>query len=106
LKLELKMKTEIINKVVLTNNNELLLILVGEGKAMYQYVYREAAGVYWDNNQKGFKSTELKEWTVCDWFFHIKEIVKTGLNVDLKVSDTLIWENIPEIEQTKIKKAL
>ncbi|WP_156126228.1 hypothetical protein [Hymenobacter sp. DG25B] len=100
------MKTETINRVILNSNNELLLILAGPGKPMYQYVYREAAGVYWDNSQKGFRSTPLREWTISDWFMHIKEIVKTSLNVDLKLSNSLIWENIPEIEQTKIKSAL
>jgi len=100
------MKTEIINKVALNSNNELLLILVGEGVASYQYVYREGAGVYWDNNQKGFKSTPLNEWTISDWFFHIKEIVKTGLNVDLKLNDTVTWENIPDSERDRIKNAL
>ena len=58
------MKTETINKIVLNDSNELLLLLDSNGEPMYQYVYREAAGVYWDEKQKGFKSTELKEWKI------------------------------------------
>ena len=57
------MKTETINKIVLNDSNELILLLDSKGEPVYQYVYREAAGVYWDEIQKGFKSTELKEWT-------------------------------------------
>lgn len=45
------MKTETINKIVLNDSNELLLLLDSIGEPMYQYVYREAAGVYWDEKQ-------------------------------------------------------
>jgi hypothetical protein len=106
LQLEVRMKTEIINKVILNGNNELILILVGDGAASYQHIYREGAGVYWDNNQKGFKSTPLREWTISRWFFHIQEIAKTGLNVDLKLDNAATWENIPDSEQARIKNAL
>jgi len=100
------MKIETINKIILNNSNELIFRLDSNGEPMYQYVYREAAGVYWDEKQKGFKSTELKEWTVSDWYFHIKDIVRSSLNIDLKLNDKTKWENIPETEQTKIKNAL
>jgi len=79
------------------------LLLSSPGKPMYQYVYREAAGVYWDDKQKGFKSTPLKHWTVSEWFIHIKDIVRTSLNVDLQVDENLQWENIPDTEQIKLK---
>ena len=100
------MKIETINKIILNNSNELILRLDSNGEPMYQYVYRETAGVYWDEKQKGFKLTELKEWTVSDWYFHIKDIVRSSLNIDLKLNDKTKWENIPETEQTKIKNAL
>lgn len=100
------MKTEFVNKIVLNGNNELFLILESNGNPMYQYVYREAAGVYWDDVQKGFKSTPIMEWTITEWYLHIKEIIKTSLNIDLILSEDLIWDNIPEVERIKIKNAL
>ncbi len=100
------MKTETINKIILNSSNELVLLLDNRGDPMYQYVYREAAGVYWDEKQKGFKSTELKEWTVSDCYFHIKDIVRSGLNVDLELNEKTSWENIPETEQIKVENAL
>ena len=51
------MDSEIINKVEVNDSGELFLTLEGNGKPMYQYVYREAAGVYWDETLHGFKST-------------------------------------------------
>jgi hypothetical protein len=47
------MKIETINKIILNNSNELILRLDSNGEPMYQYVYREAAAVYWDEKQKG-----------------------------------------------------
>lgn len=100
------MKIETINTIVLNQDNELVLKIVGKGNPSYQYVNREAAGVYWDEKQNGFKSTPLREWTISKWFFHIKDIVKIGLNVDLEMDKNIIWKNIPITEQIKIKNAL
>lgn len=100
------MKTETVNTIVLNGNNELMLKITGEGSPSFQYVYREAAGVYWDEKEKGFKSTLLSEWTVSKWFFHIKNIVKIGLNLNLEMDNNITWENIPTDEQEKIKNAL
>ena len=53
-------------------------------------------GVYWDDNQKAFKSTPLNEWTESKWFMHIKDIVKSGLNIELSFDDNLKWNNIQD----------
>lgn len=97
---------EVINSVVLNPSNELVLGITGKGNPSYQYVYREAAGVYWDQDQIGFKSTPLGEWTISKWFFHIKDVVKNGLNVDLEMIENVTWENIPTSEQLIIRNAL
>lgn len=58
------MKKEIIKEIVINDQNELLLKVIGKGNSMYQYVYREAAGVYWDELQKAFKSIPMNESTI------------------------------------------
>ena len=100
------MKAETVSAIVLNENNELILKITGKGHPSYQYIYREAAGVYWDEQEKGFKSTPLREWTISKWFFHIKDIVKIGLNMNLEMDNNISWENIPTDEQEKIKDAL
>lgn len=100
------MKKEIIKEIVVNDRNELLMKIIGIGSPTYQYIYREAAGVYWDENQKGFKSTPIREWTVSQWFLHIKDIVKTGLGVDLLFDKNVSWKNISDSEINKIKNAL
>lgn len=44
--------------------------------------------------------------TVLHWFFHIKDIVKSGLNLELLFDDKTTWENITDEEKNKIKNAL
>ncbi|MBW3466627.1 hypothetical protein [Arthrospiribacter ruber] len=100
------MKNETIKEIVLNDQNELLLKVTGEGNSGYQYVYREAAGVYWDENHKAFKSTTINEWTVSEWFIQIKDIVKLGLNVELTIDENVEWKNIPDEEKIKIKNVL
>ncbi|MFI2741609.1 hypothetical protein ACG2LH_02620 [Zhouia sp. PK063] len=40
------MKKEIIEKITVNEENELVLKIIGQGNPMYQYIYREAAGIY------------------------------------------------------------
>lgn len=100
------MKTEIIKEISVNDKNELLLKLSGSGNPMYQYIYREAAGVYWDDNHKAFKSTSLREWAESKWFIHIKDIVKSGLKIELIVDENVKWSNVTDKEIAKIKNAL
>lgn len=96
------MDQEIISKVIITDTGELFLGIEGKGKSMYQYIYREAAGVYWDEKGCGFKSTTLKEWSHSKWFSHIVGLVKSCLGVELKLSSKVTWSDIPENEISKI----
>ena len=81
---------------------ELFVGLESYGKPDYQYVYREAAGVYWDPALRGFKSTALKDWTPSQWYSHIVDIVRLGLGIELRLSDKALWRNFPEPEKRAI----
>ncbi len=101
----MNLKNETIKEIVVNDQNELLLKVIGEGNSGYQYVYREAAGVYWNEIHKAFKSTTINEWTVSEWFIHMKEIVKASLNVELIIDENVEWKNISDNEIIKIKNA-
>lgn len=100
------MEKETIIEVRLTDKNELLLNIDSDGNPMYQYIYREAAGVYWDTDNKGFKSTPINDRTISEWFFHITGTVKSGLNIDLALSEKAFWGNIPDAEKDEIINAI
>ena len=97
--------SELINKVEVTANNELLLTLESGGSPSYQHIYREAAGVYWDTKLKGFKSTPIKVWSCEQWFQHIVEVVKSGLNIELKLSDNVTWHGVPDEEKDRLSNS-
>jgi hypothetical protein len=95
------MDQEIISEVKITKSGELLLVILGDGKPVYQYVYREAAGVYWDNDLHGFKSTPVKQLSYSKWFFHIVGVAKY-VGVDLQLSNKTTWKDIPEKDKNEI----
>lgn len=98
------MDSEIITKVELLETRELLLVLESGGSPSYQYVYRGAAGVYWDQARGGFKSTPLVERSCSMWLSHIVGVVKSELGVDLRLGGNIVWLNIPAQDQAEIRR--
>ena len=68
-------QAESMNRIEVPDTGELLPGIAACGSEDYQYVYREARGVYWDPLLKGFKSTEMRDGTPSQWYAHIAEIV-------------------------------
>ena len=98
------MERETIIKIQVNEAGELFLSVESGGKSMYQQVYREAAGVYWDQENHGFKSTPIKEWSCSQWFSQIVSVVRSGLGVELRLSPNAIWQNITENDKSEIVK--
>ncbi|WP_345986464.1 hypothetical protein WCX49_04895 [Sulfurimonas sp. HSL-1656] len=99
------MRHETIKRIELLDTGELLLGLESQGKPEYQYVYRDAAGVYWDQERHGFKSTPLKEWSCSQWYKQICDVVQSSLDIELKLAKNVLWSNVPAEEQEEIKHA-
>ena len=97
------MNKETITKIQVNEAGELLLLIEGNGKPTYQYVYREAAGVYWDNELHAFKSTPMKSWSCVQWFSQIVDVAK-AVNVELCLSKSAQWQGVPLEEQHEIVK--
>ena len=96
------MEQETIIRIEVLDTEELLIVLEGQGKPAYQFVYREAAGVYWDKKRHGFTSTPIREWSCSQWFIHIVGVVRSALGVDLVLSPDLTWRNVPEQQKAEI----
>ena len=88
-----------ISTIEILENGEMFVVLASGGKPMYQYIYREAAEVYWDNEKKGFKAPAPRKWSHSDWFKQIVTVTASGLGVSLKLLNNTSWINVPE--QTK-----
>ena len=89
------MVIEKIISVELTSNNELSLEVESGGNPFYQYVYREAAGVTWINEEACFRSTPIVDWSAKDWFLQIVKVARS-VSVSLVLSPNVSWINIDE----------
>ena len=63
-----------------------LAIFPAESNSMYEYIYREAAGVYWDKHLNCFKSTEMREWSCGKWFMHMISLIESTFQIHLVIS--------------------
>ena len=91
---------EFITHIILNDADKLLLRLESDGDPSYNYVYRAGKGVYWDQEQKGFKSTPINQnaesWSCAKRYSHIVSVAADELGVDLVLSENLVFENISE----------
>ena len=99
------MSKEIISEVKVLDSGKLLLVLESGGQNSYQYIYREAAGVYWEPNLKGFISTEPKKWSYSEWFEHIVKVADQ-FGVKLSINSETKWSGISEKEKKQILKEI
>lgn len=95
-----KIREEIV-KVEVLNANELQLVLGSGGDASYEHVYREARGVYWNNEVGAFRGTEQVKWTFAEWFAHIVEVCR-DIGVTLHLGSTVEWVGVPETDKQEI----
>lgn len=98
------MDREAVNRIEVLDTGELLLGIEGLGKPVYEYIYREAAGVHWDQSLHGFKSTPMKEWSCAQWYKQIVSVARSGLGVELSLADHVTWSNVPEKEKAEIQR--
>jgi hypothetical protein len=90
------MIVETVSNIEIANGGELLLRLASEGRPAYQYVYRAAAGVYWDQDQYAFKLAARADDDYVNWFTHILKILEDEMGLQLRLSDEVTWINIPD----------
>jgi hypothetical protein len=94
--------SEFVLEVRRTESNKLLLI-VEKGDSSYQYVYREAVGVYWNEEMNGFESTAIKEWDIRRWYDHILKTVKDTLGVELILKHDVQYSGLTQADVNEIQ---
>ncbi|MBP9024181.1 MAG: hypothetical protein KBH06_13335 [Spirochaetes bacterium] len=98
------MKKIIITKVAIIENGKLGLFLP-KSDPFYEFIYREASGVYWDNKLFCFKSTEPDKWNYKKWYQHMVGVIKSGLDITLEINDKTEFEPSDECFKNEILKA-
>ncbi len=96
------MISETIDVVEIAETGDLVLRIRGNGSPSYQYVYRAAAGVYWDNEMHLFRFSP-KDDEYAKWFGHILNVTRSEMNLELTLSKNAAWENVPAVVREEIE---
>jgi len=95
---------EQIDKVEILDSGEVLLHLRSGGRPEYQYIYRGARAVYWDQALGGFRSSDRRDWSSGKWFEHIVEVC-ASIGVELRLAEQVSWINIPDKDRQEISRS-
>ena len=66
-------------------------IFPAASSSMYQYVYREAAGVSWNSVLCCFQSTVPREWDYKKWYGQIVSVVLSSFDTRLSLSPKTVF---------------
>ena len=99
------LKIEDISSVELSEDGDLFLQLESGGSPSYQYVYRAAAGVYWDQERAAFRFATKKDGQCGKWFAHIVSIAGEEMGLCLQLSCNVTWKNVPNEVRDEIQRA-
>ncbi len=98
------MKLETVSNIEIAPDDSLLVVgLEGGGSPSYQYVYRAAAGVYWDNVAGAFTLDMKNDKRFAHWFAHLSKVLEDEMNVQLHVGGQTAWTNVPNDVRSKIE---
>jgi hypothetical protein len=65
-------------------------------RGIYQYVYREAAGVYWSDSLGCFHSNPPQDWSLPKWYLQILSVVRSGLGIRLRLAPSCNFDGDSE----------
>jgi hypothetical protein len=82
-----------------------LAVYPATAEPIYEYIYREAAGVYWSGDLGCFHSTLPKDWSHQQWYEQIVTVVWSGLKIKLDLTPDTQYEGTPGNFKTDIVSA-
>ena len=62
----------------------------------FEFIWRDASEVSWDDKNKVLYSPKPKEWTYFDWYRQIILATKGEYGCQLVLTDKTQWINIPD----------
>jgi hypothetical protein len=83
-------------KIEVLSSGELVAQPETNDNGTFEYIYRAAAGVYWDKARQGFITPCLKELSYYDWFQRTPSAAASELGVNLKVTNRTRFINVSE----------
>ena len=93
------MKTELIKAILIDESGRLCVFPENE---KFNFIYRSAMEVHWDQESLFLYSPKPREWSYFDWYRQILAAVKSEYGYDLSITKETSFTNIPEF----LKKAI
>ena len=84
-----------ITEIAVLATGEIRVTPVVNWNDFFQFIYRTATGVVWNETNQSFMSPVPKDWTVFDWYKNIVGSVISEMGVLLKVTPKTQWHNVP-----------
>ena len=61
----------------------------------FEYIWRSAAEVHWNDKEKYLFSPQPREWSYLDWYKHVVSVVIDEYGCKLTLTSNTVWINIP-----------
>ena len=91
-----------IAKIEILRSGKLSVTPIVNWKNLFQFIYRTATGVTWEEESESFISPIPKEWSYLDWYGNIVASVTSEMGVNLKIAQRTKWKNISDKLQKEI----
>ena len=91
-----------ITKIEVLPSNELSVTPIVNWNDFFQFIYRTATGVSWNDKDQCFMSPAPKEWSHFDWYVNIVTSVISEMGVNLTITPDTKWLNVPESLKNEI----
>lgn len=90
------MTLETVSNIGITDEGVIVIALESGGKPSYQYVYRAAAGVYWDQDAKAFIFATKNDGRYAKWFAHILNVLDDEMGLQLRLANEVTWTAVSD----------
>jgi Integron Cassette Protein Hfx_Cass5 len=93
-----------ITKVRIDTAGRLHVVPASNPSKMFQFVYRAAMEVNWDEAEQGFYTPVRRELSYADWYLNVLSAVQSEMGISLKLGPATAWENVPPAVEQGIKQ--
>lgn len=90
------MTLETVSDIGITDEGVIVITLESGGKPSYQYVYRAAAGVCWEQGEKAFKFDTKSDGLYSKWFAHILNVLNDEMGLQLQLAKVVTWTAVSD----------
>ena len=92
-----------ITEIAVLKTGEVSVTPIINWNDIFQFIYRTATGVVWNESNQSFMSPVPRDWSLFDWYKNIVGSVTSEMGVLLIVTSDTQWRNVPAYLQKQIE---